>query len=119
MANYKASKFGIFDFGFIKNSGSFIRDLNNHLTDTGYVAEFDRFNKHFYKTVTQEGQVKYLSKYGYEKEKGETPLEESRHITRYMILDIRINQAMSFLASFQGTTRLEVLKEFNSLQRLR
>lgn len=69
MTTTQPSKFGIFDFGFIKNSVTFINELNVLLKDTGSIAEFDKFNKHFFRSVTQEGKIKLYNKYGYDKDK--------------------------------------------------
>lgn len=60
-------KFGIFDFGFIKNGTTFIEDLNKWLKETDSIAEFDSFNKHFFHNVTRNGHITYLNKFGYEK----------------------------------------------------
>lgn len=59
------AKFGIFDFGFIKNGGTFISELKKWLKDTDTIADYDRFNKHFYNHVTLNGNITYLNKFGY------------------------------------------------------
>lgn len=59
------TKFGIYNFGFIKNGGTFINELNEWLKDTSNFAEYDRFNKHFYNHVTVNNNIQYLNKYGY------------------------------------------------------
>ncbi|MFD0796274.1 DUF3825 domain-containing protein [Maribacter chungangensis] len=70
------SKFGIFDFGFINNSGTFVNELNSILEGTSQYAEFDKFNKHFYSHVTLNKNIIYLNKYGYQKDRGDNLIEK-------------------------------------------
>jgi hypothetical protein len=79
------SKFGIFDFGFIKNSGSFINELNSLLIDTGITADYDKFNKDFFRNVTQDGKIKFLNKYGYEKDR--SGIEIPKALASYAVFD--------------------------------
>jgi len=77
MTTQQTSKFGIYDFGFINNSATFIDELNALLKDTGSIAEFKRFNKHFFQSVTQEGKIKLYNKYGYSKGKDGTSIPKT------------------------------------------
>lgn len=63
------TKFGIYNFGFIKNGGVFINELNELLKDTNAFAEYDKFNKHFYNHVTVNNNIEYFNKYGYSKDR--------------------------------------------------
>ncbi|HRE23995.1 MAG TPA: DUF3825 domain-containing protein [Bacteroidia bacterium] len=72
------TKFGIYNFGFIKNGGTFVNELNEWLKDTNDFAEYDRFNKHFYNHVTVNKNVKYLNKFGYEADKLGNPIDRSQ-----------------------------------------
>lgn len=72
------TKFGIYNFGFIKNGGTFVNELNEWLKDTNNFAEYDRFNKHFYNHVTVNGNIKYLNKYGYEADRQGVPIDKSQ-----------------------------------------
>lgn len=59
------TKFGIYNFGIIKTGGIFIDILNDLIKDTSQLAEYNKFNKHFYNQVIVNGNIKYLNKYGY------------------------------------------------------
>lgn len=72
------TKFGIFNFGFIKNGGTFINELNEWLIETGSFAEYDKFNKHFYNHVTANGNINYLNKYGYQNDRANNPIEKEQ-----------------------------------------
>ena len=72
------TKFGIYNFGFIKNGGTFVNELNEWLKDTNNFAEYDRFNKHFYNHVTVNGNIKYLNKYGYDADRQGMPIDKSQ-----------------------------------------
>jgi hypothetical protein len=72
------TKFGIFDFGFIKNSGTFINELNEWLSGTHQFAEFEKFNKHFYSHVTLNGNITYLNKYGYKADKDKNTIVKTQ-----------------------------------------
>lgn len=72
------TKFGVFNFGFIRNGGTFIDDLNFWLKDTESFAEYDRFNKHFYNHVTQNNNITYLNKYGYDKDRQGLLIDKSQ-----------------------------------------
>lgn len=71
------TKFGIYNFGFIRNGGTFINELNALLKDTENFAEYDRFNKHFYNHVTQNNNIRLFNKYGFEKDRQGTPVEKA------------------------------------------
>lgn len=71
------TKFGIYNFGFIKNGGTFINELNQLLKDTESFAEYDRFNKHFYNHVTLNNNIRLINKYGFEKDRQGTPVEKA------------------------------------------
>lgn len=60
-------KFGIFNFGFIRNGESFINDLNSLAGNN--VADYYEFNKYFYNFVIIGNNIVYLDKYGYSKDK--------------------------------------------------
>jgi len=72
------TKFGIYNFGFINNGGTFINELNEWLNGTEQFAEYDRFNKHFFSHVTQNGNIIYLNKYGYARDKQGNKIVENQ-----------------------------------------
>jgi hypothetical protein len=72
------TKFGIYNFGFIKNGGTFVNELNEWLKDTNVFAEYDRFNKHFYNHVTVNGNITYLNKYGYDVDRQGNPIPQTQ-----------------------------------------
>lgn len=72
------TKFGIYNFGFIKNGGTFINELNELLKDTNVFAEYDKFNKHFYNHVTVNGNIKYLNRYGYDADRQGVSIEKNQ-----------------------------------------
>jgi len=79
------TKFGIYNFGFIKNGGTFINELNDLLKDTNVFAEYDKFNKHFYNRVTANGNIKYLNKYGYSQDRQGISIDKSQ--AQYAVYD--------------------------------
>lgn len=79
------TKFGIYNFGFIKNGGTFINELNEWLANTNTYAEFDKFNKHFYNHVTINDNIKYLNKYGYNTDRQGNPIDRAQ--ATYAIYD--------------------------------
>lgn len=79
------TKFGIFNFGFIKNGGTFINELNEWLKETTFFAEYDKFNKHFYNHVTVNNNIKYLNKYGYSEDRQGNLVDKSK--ANYAIYD--------------------------------
>lgn len=72
------TKFGVYNFGFIKNGGTFINDLNGMLAGTNSFTEYDRFNKHFYNHVTVNGNIRFLNKYGYSEDRAKTPVTKEQ-----------------------------------------
>lgn len=79
------TKFGIYNFGFIKNGGTFVNELNEWLKDTNTFAEYDRFNKHFYNHVTVNQNIEFLNKYGYNHDKQGNAIEREK--ATYAIYD--------------------------------
>ncbi len=77
------TKFGIYNFGFIKNGGTFINELNALLEGTNIFAEYDKFNKHFYSQVTVNNNIKYLNKYGYSEDRSQILIDKSQATFAY------------------------------------
>lgn len=107
------AKFGIYDFGFIKNSGTFINELNDLLTSTQQFAEFEKFNKHFYSHVTLNGNITYLNKYGYSEDRNGQSIVSSQANYAYYDTGFKTNSSKKIYGVF---SRKSLSRNFEGIE---